>query len=120
MKISIQNNTNVFVAINVTKEAPRIYGFLDVISPTREIILNNRKIRVSFLFPKFFNMCTLLERRISVATDDRVYNNPTYFSEIIPDRKVEFTYEERAMCSVKRNDKRYILFIFFGSIFIFC
>jgi hypothetical protein len=85
---------------------------VDVIIPTRESMfaINNHK--VSLLFPKNFRILALLESNNNVAIEESVKSIPTYFSEIILDRKVEFTYADSAMCKVKRKDKTYIRLIF--------
>jgi hypothetical protein len=71
---------------------------------------------VNLLFPKDFKILALFESSNNVAREERVKRIPTYFSDIIFDKKVEFTYADRAICKVKRKDKTYIRFIFVGSI----
>ena len=68
---------------------------------------------VSFLFPKNFKTFVLFESSNKVVNEDIVYNIPTYFSEIMLDKEVEFTYADNAICKEKRNDRTYILLIVF-------
>jgi len=117
INISIQNNICVFVEENRMKDIATTIGLLEVMIPTRDNIFMARSPRVNRLFPKYFRTFALLDRSKRVAIEAKVYNIPTYFSDIIFDRKVEFIYAERAMCSVKMNDNIYILFIFLLIIF---
>lgn len=99
------------VAEKTIKEMLVRSGLTEDIIPTRANMFRIKNIRVSFLFPKYFNIFTLLESIVKANKEDRVYNNPTYLSEITPVKKVELMYEDKAMWKVKRNDNRYILFI---------
>jgi len=58
--------------------------------------------------PKYFNIFALLESNIKVMREATVYSKPTYFSEIILDKNVEFTLAYNAMFKVKIKDKKYI------------
>ena len=85
------------VDIKRTKEVPVMIGFFDTMSPINDKMFINRKIKVIFLFPKFFNIFELFVSNISVTRDATVYNIPTYFSDIILTKNVELTYAERAI-----------------------
>lgn len=96
-----------------------MYGFLDVIIPNNDNMFAKSSHNVNLLFPKYFRILELLESNNKVASEDNVYSIPTNFSETIPERNVEFTYAESAMCRVNKNDKIYILLIFVNFIFLF-
>jgi hypothetical protein len=70
------------------------------------------------LLPKNFKIFALFESNNKVTIDAIVYINPTYFSEMMSDKNVEFTYADRAICRVKRKDSTYIRLIFFIFIFV--
>jgi len=89
MNISIQKNTRVFVMVNNINEDPMIYGLLLVISPASDNMFTNRKMRVSFLLPKFFSILELFVRRMRVMSEAIVYRIPIKLSFIIPVRKME-------------------------------
>jgi len=112
INISIQNITNVFVVVKMTKEVPIINGSTEKESPIKEKILNKRKIKVNFLLPKYFKILALLDSRAKVRIDDMVYKTPTYFSGIILVRNVEFIYEDKAKWKLNKNASEYIFFIF--------
>jgi hypothetical protein len=58
-------------------------------------------------------MFTLFERNINVTKEAIAKRSPTYFSEIIFVRNVEFIYADNATCKVNMNDKTYIRLILF-------
>jgi Asp-tRNA(Asn)/Glu-tRNA(Gln) amidotransferase B subunit len=70
--ISIQKNIKVFVDKNEIKEIPIRYGFEENINPIKERILINKNSIVSFLFPKFFRMFTLLDSKKRASTEESV------------------------------------------------
>ena len=64
-------------------------------------------------FPKCFKIFTLLDKNTNVTNEAIAKSIPTYFSEIILIKKVEFMYADRAICNVNRNERIYIRVIFF-------
>lgn len=111
MNISIQKNTSVFVVVNSMNEAPIIKGLLEVISPTNAIMFTSRNIKVSLLFPKFFNILELFVKRRRVSMEAIVYKIPMNPSFMIPVKKIELIYAEMEICKVNINDNAYILLI---------
>lgn len=75
--------------VNNINEDPMIYGLLLVISPASDNMFTNRKMRVSFLLPKFFSILELFVRRMRVMSEAIVYRIPIKLSFIIPVRKME-------------------------------
>jgi hypothetical protein len=99
------------VSIDINDIAIRL-GERVVISSASEAKFISRSQSISFLLPKYFNILGLCESKIRVTSAAKVYSTPTYFSEINLVKNVEFTYADSDICSVNRNDRIYILFIF--------
>jgi hypothetical protein len=118
IKISRHSIMRVFVARIDTNANDIKIGFCEPMRNTKPSILIHKRIIESLRLPKFFKKLVFRANNRSVITEAVVYNSPTYFSEIICVRNVEFTYAESAMCKVNKNDKMYILCIFENSIFL--
>jgi len=72
IKISMQNRTRVLVAEKTIKETLVRIGLEEEIIPTKANMFKSKNDKVSFLFPKYFKILTLLERRAKAKREDRV------------------------------------------------
>ena len=108
-----------FVVINAMNDDPITYGFLEVIIPTKDSILTKSDHKIKLRFPKCFKMLAVFESSNKVTNEAMAKRMPTYFSEIIRIKKVEFTYAESAICKEKRNESTYILLIFVNFDIVF-
>ena len=79
-------------------------------NPSEVKLITNSQI-INLRLPKCLRIEALCDSSTKVITEAIVYKSPTYFSLIKLTRNVEFTYAERDMWSVNKNDRRYIRFI---------
>jgi len=110
--ISIQKKNNIFVTLKTTKDIPVSIGWFDKIIPSTPNIFIEIKDNASFLFPKLFNIDELWDRKTSEMIDPIENISPTYFSDTICVRKLEFIYAAMATCRANRKDRIYVLCIF--------